>query len=59
MLTENETPVTNFIHVTAKKRNNFTLTLQLRKNSKNITAGNLYEALNIKKLNALFDKGIL
>ena len=47
------------LHVTAKKRDSFNLTLRFQINKKIITLSKPFKAFDIKKLNALFAENIL
>ena len=49
---------TNFLYVNIKKKNDKILAFKLKANGKIITLKKLFEAFNLKKLNALFKKGI-
>ena len=50
---------TNFLYVNIKKKNDKILAFKLKANGKIITLKKLFEAFNLKKLNALFKKSIL
>ena len=49
----------NFLYVNIKKKNNKILAFKLKANGKIITLKKPFETSDLKKLNALFKKGIL